>query len=132
MPEFHQIVYDKITEYDFKRVDFQPSSDEELHVIVADEAVIFIKDKEKTISISFQVNTKPEIAATDILILKQIPSIKNIDIMDSYIFTGPDQMVSGDEAFDLLYKKIKTDAIREYANEKFFENVLENAEGYRC
>jgi hypothetical protein len=131
MPELFQNIYDKITEFDFENIDHYPSGDEGVYILAADELVIYINDKNKSIAISFLANTKPEVAANDILILKQIPQIEKIEIMESFIFNN-DDMLSGKEAFEVLYSSIKLEGIREYSKNKIFERMLMEVEGYSC
>jgi hypothetical protein len=131
MPELFQNIYDKITEFDFEKIDHYPSSDEGIYILAADELVMYINDKKKSIAVSFLADTKPEVVANDILILKQIPQIKKIEIMDSFILIN-DDMLSGEEAFERLYNSIKSEGIREYSRNKIFESILREVDGYRC
>jgi hypothetical protein len=131
MPELFQNIYDKITEFDFKEISHYPSDDEGIYILSVEEFVMFINNEKKSVAISFLADTKPEVVANDILVLKQIPQIEKIEIMDSFILVN-DDMLSGEEAFELLYNSIKSEGAREYSRNRIFETILTEVEGFKC
>ena len=57
------------------------------YVFIVEDMFIIVHKNMKDISISFQVSTKPDVVASNILILKEIKYIKNINIMEVFAFT---------------------------------------------
>ena len=50
----------------------------------------------------------------------------------SFVFNEKREMISGDDAFNLVKKSIQTLAISEYSREMMFAEILQKAECHKC
>ena len=121
----------KLLEYGFDIYD-QYKVENDDYLFLVNDMVIFVNMKTKETSISFQATTKPDIVATNILILKEIPALSKMYIMDSFIFTDERQMLRGEEAFELIRKTIEKSAVDKYVKELTYATILNNTNGYKC
>lgn len=121
-------IRDKLTEYDFAIYDQYEIENGE-YLFLVDDMLIFVNNELNLMNVSFQATTKPDVVATNILILKEIPELlnKNIGIMDSFIFTRENEMVQGDKAFELIEKTIADSAIKQYNVQLTYEHILTNS-----
>lgn len=121
-------IRDKLTEYDFAIYDQYEIENGE-YLFLVDDMLIFVNNELNLMNVSFQATTKPDVVATNILILKEIPELlnKNIGIMDSFIFTRENKMVQGDKAFELIEKTIADSAIKQYNVQLTYEHILTNS-----
>jgi len=108
---------DIISEYD---------GDNNERIISLEGMVIMVDQKKDELSVSFYAGTRPDEAAHAILTLKEIPEIKTIYIMDSYILLDNKKILQGDEAFNELKKDIARKAVKEHALENIYKDILLN------
>jgi hypothetical protein len=99
-------------------------------VIHAEFMTIFVDEKEKTISISFDVTCKPEISATYAIILNQLGY--DVIIMEPFIFDKNKEFVTGDKAYQIVDEVKREKIINEYVKELTYTEVLETCDGYEC
>ena len=102
------------------------------YVFIVEDMFIIVHKNMKDISISFQVSTKPDVVASNILILKEIKYIKNINIMEVFAFTDEKTIVCGRKAYDLFQKSIKQDIINDIEQTRMYQNILLTAKGFEC
>ena len=121
----------KLLEYGFDIYDKYKVEGTQFLFLVND-MVIFVDEETDETSISFQATTKPDVVANNILILKEIPELDNIFIMDSFIFNDKKEMIRGDKAFKLIEESIGNQAVDEYIKELTYASVLKNAECHEC
>ena len=132
MSELTDKIGKKLNEYGIKVYDHYQGEDIDEYIFLVEDMVIFARDKNKEIGISFQATTKPDIVANNLLIIQEVEEIESIDIMESFVFNEKREMVSGDEAFDLIKRSIQNQAINEYAKEMCFREVLEKSNCHEC
>jgi hypothetical protein len=123
-------VIQKLDEYDITIFDHYEIENNE-HTFIVEDMLIIIHENMR-ISVSFQVSTKPEIVANDILILNEIKEIKHISIMESFAFTSEKKMVSGKQAYDLFKKTMKSDIIQDFTTSNYHKMILMNTKGHEC
>jgi len=132
MSELTDKIKKKLGEYGIKIYDHYQGEIEDEYIFLAEDMVIFARDKNKEVGISFQATTKPDIVANNLLILQEVEEIESIDIMESFVFNEKRQMISGDEAFNLIIKSIKSQAVKEYAEHLCFREILEKSNCHEC
>jgi hypothetical protein len=98
------------------------------HSIVCDNMVLFLKDG--TLSVAFQATTKPDDAAKHVVILYQT-GLK-IDIMEAFIFDEEHNIVSGDEAYELVNKSIEEKVLKGFVEDQTMKGLLIYSEGFNC
>lgn len=128
MTKTAQLVKDKIDEYGIPILKL--NEDDKQNVFFLDNMVIFI-NSDDNIKVAFQATTKPEDAANDILIFQEIPDI-SIEIMESFIYCEDNKLISGDDAYKLINDTIKAAAIKDYATEATYVDILNNVECHKC
>jgi len=124
-------IEEKLLEYGFDIYDQYKADDEQWLFLVTD-MVIFVDVNTGETNISFQATTKPDIVANNILILKEIPDLDDLRVMDSFIFNDSKQMIRGDEAFDLIQSSIENKAVEKYVKELTYASVLNNSDCHEC
>ena len=121
----------KLLEYGFDIYD-QYKVENEQYLFLVNDMVIFVDIESGDISISFQATTKPDVVANNVLILKEIPDLKKLFIMDSFIFTENRRMVRGDEAYELIKQSVENAAVKEYIQKMTYSSILVNADCHKC
>lgn len=121
----------KLQEYGIQIFDHYEIENDE-YTFIVEGMIIVVHKNMKDVSISFQVSTKPEIAANNTLILKEILEIKNINIMDSFAFTSEKKLVCGEQAYELLQKAIKQGVANDLEQSIIYKNILINQKGFEC
>jgi len=92
----------KLDEYGFKL--YNQYSDENNHYyFIIDDMVLCYDDNDEILSVAFKASTKPETVANNVLILKEIDGIKNLTIMESFIYKGK-EILSGKDAHEYIEK----------------------------
>ncbi|HUU87784.1 MAG TPA: hypothetical protein VMX17_08535 [Candidatus Glassbacteria bacterium] len=122
-------VIKKMEEYDitiFKHHD----GDDEQYVFFCEHMVLFVHP-DNTLSVAFQATTKPHVAATFILILKEIPNV-DILIMEPFIYCSDNKLLCGDEAYKLIKETIKAEGATDYMKEEAYTHLLNNANCHEC
>ena len=134
MSDLIKKVKGKLDEYGFEIFkDYQvDEEDHKEHVILAEEMIIFIRPDKKEVSIAFQATIKPDAAARNLLILSEVINTSKIDITEPFIYNENREMLSGDEAYDLVRKSIKQQGINEFIEEQTLNRLLEVSECYEC
>lgn len=128
--ELHQLVSNKLKEYDISIYNKQQTNKNET-IIFSQDMILFVHEEEFSISVSFQATTKPHQASQYTLILCDIDKV-NIIIMESFIYTDKNKFVSGDKAYEIVSDSIKKKAMYEYATQEAYTNILENVECFKC
>jgi hypothetical protein len=100
------------------------------YIFFCENSVLFIH-QDKTINVAFQATTKPHIAATFILILKEIPNV-DILIMEPFIYCSDNKLVCGNEAYKLIRETIKVEGVSDYMKEEAYIHLLNNTDGFEC
>jgi len=120
-------VLNKLYEYGISVYDQYPL-DKNSVVLMSDAFTLFVNIKKKTLSVSFHAATKPEYVANHTLILNEIESIVQIDIMESFAYDADRQVISGDEAFKIVEKEV----VNNIMQQQTFVNILLKEECYQC
>ena len=92
----------KLDEYGFELYN-QYSDENNNHYFMIDDMVLCYDDNDGILSIAFKASIKPEQAANNTLILKEIDGIKDFEIMESFIYKGK-EILSGDDAHKYVEK----------------------------
>lgn len=124
-------VKNKINEYDIILYDNYDIEGEDSHVFYIENAIIFIDLKKETMSVTFQATTRPDRVATLALILNEV-KCKAMYVMESFIFNGDNECVSGDEAFELIEKTKHLKAVHEVQEQFYYKEILEKERGFEC
>lgn len=135
MPGLVKKIEEKLQEYGmsiYDHYDIDGSDDE--HVFLVEEMIVFIRNETKSASISYQATTRPDVAARNLLILSEVNSLEYIDVMDSFIYDENNEIVSGEDAYDLIKETKRVSIISEYLQEQTMKQIFNkmNCDHYTC
>lgn len=119
----------KINEYGLEIFSDYPVDGDE-YVFFIEDTMLFIKEKEKSIGVSFQAITRPERAANMILILSEIKI--DINVMESFVFDRNNEYISGEKAFELIEKTKQSDTIQGLMKDQMYREILLTSECHEC
>jgi hypothetical protein len=100
-----------------------PLSEQE-HLFMADNMLLFVHTKSCDVGVSFQAETRPKTVANSLLIILEIDSIANVDIMESFVIDEDKNFVSGEKAFKIVEKKNQYQALNKVFKEQAYSNIL--------
>ena len=133
MSSLNNKVLNKLQELEFNIFDHYYTDEKELeYVFLIENMVLFLHQKSKILSVSFHAVIKAEDAASNILSLKEIDEIDSIEILDSFIYDNEGTMIYGQEAYELIEKRMKDEAIQGFVKEQTEKIMLNNVECYSC
>jgi len=118
----------KLDEYGFELYN-QYSDENNNHYFMIDNMVLCYDEIDETLSIAFKASTKPETVANNTLILKEINGIKDIEIMESFIYKGK-EVLSGNEAHKYVEKVHGNKEIGKYINKQNQIQILLHSKIY--
>jgi len=122
----------KLVEYGMFLLNEYPIEEENQHVYMLEDMILFLNLYDSSISISFNVRMKPEIAAQNILILEEIKSISRVDVLDSYMVNNKNKVVSGEAAYELLKKSDRAEILIEHLRDEQYKRILETSKCFEC
>ena len=129
MSNMIDLVRDKIDEYGIN-IFKEGVAEEGQYTFYCTGMVVFVFPND-FVSVAFQATTNPDDAATDILILKEIPGIE-ISIMESFIYCKDNKLICGEDAYDLIRETIKAEGASDYIREETYTHLLENMNCFEC
>lgn len=122
-------VIKKLKEFGITIYNKHEIKNEDEYVLYSENMILFVNDTEKYIGITFQATTKPERAATLILIINQIKDAE-IHIMEPFIFNENNEFIAGDDAYKLIEDTDKMESLKEYTKQQFYTEMLLSAKKY--
>lgn len=131
LESLHYGVLDILGEYDYSIADLRYIEELKQLVITIKGIVIFVTPKD--ITISFEINTMPDVVAKLILILSKKIDPEIIDVNDSFIITrnmrGEKIAVFGEDAQD-IYER---DLVNEVYDKKYYDILTSTSiKFYEC
>lgn len=115
MSNIIDLIVSKLEEYGIDLYQEYSYDKKKSHYFMAEDMVICLNKKDKSLGVSFKATSKPEKVANNIFILQEIPGInEDFEIMDSFIFNGKGKLLTGDKAYKEVDKCIGEDKIRDY------------------
>lgn len=120
-------VINKLEEYGVG-INNKYEGDNNEYVVVADNMVIMINKENNGISISFFAGTRPDDSANAVLILSEIKDLNNVLVMESYALINDQEIVQGEEAYEILKDSISKEAVKKYTLENIYNQILTNCE----
>ena len=126
-------ILNKLKENDIKVFDHYPVEGfKHEHFIMARDMILHFNDEKFSLSVSFHVATKPEDSAINILALKELTTIKEFYIMDSFAYTKSGKLLSGKQAH-FRFKQATTEKILdEFIKSQTEIQALMNSKGFEC
>jgi len=126
-------IIDKLIEYDIKIFSKYETEEDGGFCIMCEKILIFLDPKSDDVSISFRIDTNPDESALFVLIIQEcVEDIKNISIMESYVFDKNGVIITGEDAQKYVGEKVVSEVQKKIMTKKFFEDVLMNAECFEC
>lgn len=121
-----KVVKDKLSEYGINilREDFNKNE----YSIVCENMVLFLKNK--VLSVALQATTKPDLAAKYIIILSETEL--RLDIMEAFIFDEDNNIVSGENAYELIHKTEEERIVKSFVKEQVLKEMLIECECHKC
>jgi hypothetical protein len=129
--DLHEAVVEKLIDYGFKIHAEQKIEGECEYYIAIDNVAVFINEKDNYIKISYMADMKPEDAASFLLVVQEIEEIEKIVIMESFIFDNEKNLLSGQDAYNEVRRKIADQAIRNFTIHQFHTKMLEEVDPNR-
>ena len=125
------LVSKKLDEYGLKIYEHYQIENSNEFTFYLKEGILFVDNEKETINISFQVTTKPDMAAKITLVLNEV-SCKRIAIMDSFIFNNKNEYITGNEAYNLVEKVKQQKIEKEVQQEYIYTEILANSRCIEC
>ncbi len=122
---------DKLEEYGITIYNDYPLNDDE-YLFMADNMLLFVHTENDEVGVSFQAETRPRTVANSLLIVLEIESVIDVDIMESFIVDENKQFVSGEKAFEIINKKNQYQAMNEVFKEQAYTEMLLNGTTGEC
>jgi hypothetical protein len=123
--DLHESVVNKLNDFGHFVNSDRKIDDREEYYIAIDSAVFFVNNETNIVKISYLASTKPEDAASMLLVIQEIEEVDKIIIMESFMFNEEKKVVSGLEAHQQVLKNICDRAIREFATSQIQAKMLE-------
>lgn len=109
------LIISKLEEYGINLYQEYSYDKKKSHYFMAEDMVICLNKKDKSLGVSFKATAKPERVANNIFILQEIPGInEDFEILDSFVFNKKGKLLVGDKAYKEVENCIGEDKIREY------------------
>ena len=124
-------VKDKLEEYGIEIYSDYALSDNE-YVFMVEKMAVFINEEGHALGVSFHAETRPETAGNYTLILKEIPDIEKIEVMESFIVDKDNKFISGQKAFDMIQQKMIKQVTSEIAKEYSYSELLMTDKCFHC
>jgi hypothetical protein len=124
-------VRSKLDEYGIEIYSEYPMESDE-HCMQTEDMMIFVQENGNSICISFRADLRPEDTSNHLLILDEIESLKDIKVMESYVFDQNYNFITGQDAFDYLKQDIISNAIYECAKQETYSKILQTTKCYNC
>lgn len=121
-------VINQLKKYDIEILNQFKSEDEE--IIVTEDFSLGIN--ETTIFISYYVGVLPSIAARISTILIEIEGIETLEIGPEYIFDENGNIITGDEAIQIIEGKKRDEIINDFVNNQRNAYILQTAHPFNC
>jgi len=118
----------KLDEYGFELYN-QYSDENNNHYFMIDDMVLCYNDDCRILSIAFKASTRPEKVANNVLILKEIEYIDNIEVMESFIYKGK-EILSGEVAHKYIEKVRGNKEIGKYISKQNQIQILLHSKIY--
>ena len=121
----------KLEQYGIKIYTDYPLTEQE-HLFMVDNMLLFVHTEDHEVGISFQAETRPKTVATSVLIILEIESVTNVDIMESFVVDEDNKFISGDKAFELIDKKNQYQAMNEIFKDQAYSEILMSGTSGEC
>jgi len=121
----------KLEEYGIRIYTDYPLNEKE-HLFMVDSMLLFIHTENHEVGISFQAETRPKTVANSLLIILEIDSITDVDIMESFIIDENRNFISGEKAFKIIDAKNQNQALSEVFKDQAYTEILVNQTTGEC
>jgi len=123
----------KLNEYGYKIYQLNETSDKNQFCLMTESMMIFIDEKERSLTLSFEYTLEPEKVGQNIMIINEIDQVKFIYISESYMFDDLNKRyVVGSKAKELVFKLRKNLILREITEQQLYRNVLMTHKCHEC
>ncbi len=122
---------DKLEQYGIRIYTDYPLNEEE-HLFMADNMLLFVHTENNEIGISFQAETRPQTAANSTLIVLEIDGVEDVDVMESFVVDEHNKFISGENAFKLIDKKNQYEAMNEIFKDQVYAEILMKGTAGEC
>jgi hypothetical protein len=122
----------KLIEYGMVILNDYPIEEENQHVYILEDMILFLSFFDNSLSISFNVKLKPETAAQNLIIFEEIKSISMFDILDSYVINNKNKIVCGEKAYEILEKSNRAEILIEHLRDEQYRRILETSKCFEC
>jgi hypothetical protein len=99
---------------------------------MARDMILHFNDKKVSLSVAFHVATKPEDSAINILALREIDSIKEFYIMDSFSYSKGGELLSGKLAYSKFNQATTEKILDQFIKAQSEIQALVSLKGFEC
>jgi len=133
LKRYRKKVLEKLSEYGFGLISKYETEDQG-YCFMTNDMIIFLDEDDNSLAVTFQADSKPEDAATRILILNEIEDISEISVMESFIYDKDNKFISGSKAHDIVKDGIIMEAFTKLAQQQTYIEILKdkNIECFEC
>ena len=133
MEGFCDLVQDKLKEYGYEIYHIAKTSNEKEICIMTESMMVFVNDKENSITLSFEYTLDPEKVAQNMMIVNEVEEIEYVYISESYIF-DPEQKkyIVGKEAKEIAQKLATDRVMKEFTKDQIFSHILATQKCHEC
>ena len=124
-------VKEKLEEYGIEIYSDYALSDNE-YVFMVEKMAVFVNEEGHALGVSFHAETRPETAGNYTLILKEIPDIEKIEVMESFIFVKDKKYIIGQKTIFIIQKKNIKKLNSVIAKEYSYSELLMTDKCFHC
>jgi hypothetical protein len=100
-------------------------------MIITDEMIIAVDENKSLVSCAFEATTKPDLVAKLTLLLAEIEDIKQVAVMESYVFEN-DHLVVGEQAFEIARRRLGNEVINEFVKKQVYNDIIKTEKCGEC
>lgn len=133
MEDFCGQVKNKLDEYGYDIYHISETSNDNEICIMTESMMVFVDDKEKSITLSFEYTLEPEKVAQNMMILNEIEDIEYVYVSESFVFDPKTKKyVVGNEAKKIAYERAQAKIMREFTKDQVYSHILATQRCHEC
>ena len=133
MDDFCGLIRDKLNEYGYEIYHIAETRNEKETCIMTESMMVFVNEKDHSITLSFEYTLDPEKVAQNMMIINEVEDIELVYISESYIF-DPEQKkyIVGNEAKEIANRIATQNFMRSYTRDQVYSHILATQKCHEC
>jgi hypothetical protein len=133
MEDFCSVVKNKLDEYGYEIYHVAETKNEDEICIMTESMMLFVNDKDKSITISFEYTLEPENVARNMMVLNEVDDIEFVYVSESFVFDPETKKyVVGNEAKKIAYKRAQVKIMKEFTKDQVYSHILATQRCHEC